>query len=150
MLIASGYPNNSNLPNNSTIEAPLTINIPRSKAVSASSDGSLLSNTIHGMNISIPVAVQKQPLSSGVTGEKRPQNEVSEVNLPNRRRRRGWSLEEDMKLTASVQKHGERNWANIARWDFKNDRRASELSQVLPTFSCYVLCIVTSIQLIEQ
>lgn len=148
MLIAAGYPNNSNLPNNSTIEAPLTINIPRCKAVSASSsDGSLLSN---GMNISIPVSVQKQPLSSGVIGEKRPQNEVSEVNLPNRRRRRGWSLEEDMKLTASVQKHGERNWANIARWDFKNDRRASELSQVFPTFSCYVLCILTSIQIIKQ
>lgn len=129
VLIASGYPNNSNLPNNSTIEAPLTINIPNSKAVSASSDGSLLPNIIQGTNISIPVSVQKQPLSSGVTGEKRPNNEVSEVNLPNRRRRRSWSLEEDMKLTASVQKHGERNWANIARWDFKNDRRASELSQ---------------------
>ncbi|KAH6760774.1 hypothetical protein C2S52_008564 [Perilla frutescens var. hirtella] len=128
VLIASGYPYNSLLPSNSTIEAPLTINIPKSKAVSTSSDGSLLP-IIQGTNISIPVSVHKQPLSSGVSGEKRPNNEVSEMNLPSRRRRRSWSLEDDTKLTASVQKHGERNWANIARWDFKNDRRPSELSQ---------------------
>lgn len=136
VLIASGYPNNSQLPNNSTIEAPLTINVPSTKAVCAP-DGSHLSNIIQGTNVCIPVAVQKQPLSSAVSGEKRPNNEVAEVNLPSRRRRRSWSLEEDSKLTASVQKHGERNWANIARWDFKNDRRASELSQVFP--SCFFL-----------
>lgn len=49
--------------------------------------------------------------------------------MPPRRKRRGWSTEEDMKLTAAVEKYGERNWANIARGDFKNDRKASELSQ---------------------
>ncbi|KAG6391351.1 hypothetical protein SASPL_149105 [Salvia splendens] len=130
VLIASGYPNNPQLPNNSTIEAPLTINIPNTKAVSATSDGSHSPNITRGRNVTISVSVQKQPLSSAVSGEKRPtNNEVAEVNYPSRRRRRSWSLEEDSKLTASVQKHGERNWANIARWDFKNDRRASELSQ---------------------
>ncbi|KAL1532351.1 hypothetical protein AAHA92_32375 [Salvia divinorum] len=130
VLIASGYPNNPQLPNNSTIEAPLTINIPNTKAVCASSDGSHSPNIIRGKNVTISVSVQKQPPSSAVCGEKRPtSNEVPEVSLPSRRRRRSWSLEEDSKLTASVQKHGERNWANIARWDFKNDRRASELSQ---------------------
>ncbi|KAK4389038.1 hypothetical protein Sango_2240800 [Sesamum angolense] len=86
-------------------------------------------NAMHGTNISIPVSVQKQPLSSGICGEKRPNNGTSGLNMPPRRKRRGWSTEEDMKLTAAVEKYGERNWANIARGDFKNDRKASELSQ---------------------
>ncbi|XP_042003505.1 uncharacterized protein LOC121752475 isoform X1 [Salvia splendens] len=129
VLIASGYPNNSQLPNNSTIEAPLTINVPNTKAVCASSDDSHLSDIIRGTkNVTISVSVQKQPLSSGVSGEKRPNNEVAEVNPPSRKRRRSWTLEDDAKLTASVQNHGERNWENIARCDFKNDRTASELS----------------------
>ncbi|XP_011082058.1 uncharacterized protein LOC105164926 [Sesamum indicum] len=129
VLIASGYPNDTQLPNNSTIEAPLTINIPSSKALTNPSDSSLLANAMHGTNISIPVSVQKQPLSSGICGEKRPNNGTSGLNMPPRRKRRGWSTEEDMKLTAAVEKYGERNWANIARGDFKNDRKASELSQ---------------------
>ncbi|KAL2236857.1 UNVERIFIED_CONTAM: hypothetical protein Sindi_0877400 [Sesamum indicum] len=131
VLIASGYPNDTQLPNNSTIEAPLTINIPSSKALTNPSDSSLLANAMHGTNISIPVSVQKQPLSSGICGEKRPNNGTSGLNMPPRRKRRGWSTEEDMKLTAAVEKYGERNWANIARGDFKNDRKASELSQML-------------------
>ncbi|KAK4435686.1 hypothetical protein Salat_0732100 [Sesamum alatum] len=128
VLIASGYANDTQLPNNSTIEAPLTINIPSSKALMTPSDGSLFANEIQGTNISIPVSVQKQPLSSGICGEKKP-NGTSGVNLPPRRKRRGWSMEEDMILTAAVEKYGERSWANIARGDFKNDRKASELSQ---------------------
>ncbi|KAG8390077.1 hypothetical protein BUALT_Bualt01G0045900 [Buddleja alternifolia] len=128
VLIASDCPNNSNLPNNSSIEAPLTINIPSCKNSIASSDSSVLANAVHGTNICIPVYVQKQPLSSGTSGEKRPNSGTSGVNYPPRRKRRGWSTEEDMKLTAAVQKYGERNWANIARGDFE-DRKASELSQ---------------------
>ncbi|KAL1552600.1 CUE domain-containing protein-like protein isoform X2 [Salvia divinorum] len=129
VLIASGYPNNFKLPNNSTIEAPLTINVPNTKAVCAPSDGSHLSSIIRGTkNVTISVSVQKQPLSSGVSGEKKPNNEVAEVNLSSRKRRRSWSLEEDTKLTASVKNHGDRNWENIARWDFKHDRTAAELS----------------------
>ncbi|XP_047968883.1 CUE domain-containing protein C354.10-like isoform X2 [Salvia hispanica] len=129
VLIASGYPNNPQPPNNSTIEAPLTINIPNTKAVCASSDDSHLSDIIRGTkNVTISVSVPKQPLSSGVSGEKRLNDEVTEVNPPSRKRRRSWTLEEDTKLTASVQNHGERNWENIARGDFKNDRTASELS----------------------
>ncbi|KAL0341320.1 UNVERIFIED_CONTAM: hypothetical protein Sradi_4648800 [Sesamum radiatum] len=130
VLIASDYPIDSHLPNNSTIEAPLTINVPRFKALTAASDGTL-ANAIRGTNISIPVSVQKQPLSSGSSGEKRPNNGTSGVNLPPRRKRRGWSTEDDVKLTAAVQKYGERNWADIARGDFDNDRKASELSQGL-------------------
>ncbi|PIN15933.1 hypothetical protein CDL12_11425 [Handroanthus impetiginosus] len=129
VLIASGYPNDSHIPNNSTIEAPLTINIPNCKAAAASSDSSLLANVMQGTNICIPVSVQKQPLPSGVCGEKRPNNGASGVNLVPRRKRRAWSTEEDVKLTAAVQKYGDRNWATIAREDFGDDRKASELSQ---------------------
>ncbi|KAG8375342.1 hypothetical protein BUALT_Bualt10G0090200 [Buddleja alternifolia] len=129
VLIASACPKDSDPPNNSNIEAPLTINIPISKPSIAPSDSSLLASAMHGTNISIPVFVPKLPLSSGICGEKRPITETSGVTFPPRRKRRGWSTEDDMKLTAAVQKYGERNWANIARGDFKNDRKASELSQ---------------------
>lgn len=142
MLIASDYPIDAHPPNSSTIEAPLTINVPKLKALATVSDGSVLANAMQGTNISIPVSVQKQPLSSGTCGEKRPNSGTSGVTFPPRRRRRGWSTEDDMKLNAAVQKYGERNWANIARGDFKNDRKASELSQVLEMpslvmFSCF-------------
>lgn len=129
VLIASGQ--DSNLPSNSTIEAPLTINIPNSRAVPDPSDSSLVFNAMHGKNISIPVSVPKQPLPSRICGEKRPNNGSLGVNLPPRRRRKAWSTEEDIKLTAAVQKYGERNWANIARGDFNNERKPSELDQVL-------------------
>ncbi|XP_073050981.1 uncharacterized protein [Primulina eburnea] len=127
VLIASGQ-NDLHLPNSSTIDAPLTINIPNSKAHTATSDSSSISCAFQGTNVSIPVTVQKQPLSSGTCGEKRP-NGSTEINFPPRKRRRGWSTEDDAKLTSAVQKFGERNWTSIARGDFKNDRKASELSQ---------------------
>ncbi|KAK9136169.1 hypothetical protein Syun_015499 [Stephania yunnanensis] len=44
-------------------------------------------------------------------------------------KRKPWIPEEDMKLIAAVQKHGERNWANIVKTDFKGERTASQLSQ---------------------
>ncbi|XP_075506072.1 uncharacterized protein LOC142543002 isoform X2 [Primulina tabacum] len=127
VLIASGQ-NDLHLPNSSTIDAPLTINIPNSKAHTATSDSSSIACAFLGTNVSIPVTVQKQPLSSGTCGEKRP-NGSTEINFPPRKRRRGWSTEDDAKLTSAVQKFGERNWTSIARGDFKNDRKASELSQ---------------------
>ncbi|KAK6122080.1 hypothetical protein DH2020_044178 [Rehmannia glutinosa] len=129
VLIASDSPIDSHLPNNSTIEAPLIINIPKVKAVTAPSDNSPLANATQGTNICIPVSVQKQPLSSGTCGEKRPNNGTLVGNFPPEEKRRGWSAEDDVKLTAAVQKYGERNWANIAKGDFMNDRKASELSQ---------------------
>ncbi|XP_075508416.1 uncharacterized protein LOC142545244 isoform X2 [Primulina tabacum] len=109
VLIASGS-NNSNPPADSTIDAPLAINVRSSKASTASSDSSLLADAIQGHNVIIPVSVQK--LTGGLTPS-----------------RRDWSKEEDMKLTASVQKYGEPDWANIAEGDFENGRSASELSK---------------------
>ncbi|KAL7122399.1 hypothetical protein ACP275_01G043600 [Erythranthe tilingii] len=123
VLIASGYV--SRLPSNLTIEGPLTINIPNSRAVPAPSDTSVLAYA-HGKNINIPVTVPRQPLPSSGCGEKRPNDGA---NLPPRRRKKAWSTQEDMKLTAAVQKYGEPNWANIAKADFDNERTPSELSQ---------------------
>ncbi|KAL8521677.1 hypothetical protein ACS0TY_011984 [Phlomoides rotata] len=128
VLIGSGYPHDSSAANNSTIEAPLTINIPNRKTMSASSDGSILANEIQGTNISIPVLLQKQPQPSGIGGERRPNDGAPVVNLPSRKRKKNWSAEDDVKLSNSVQKHGDRNWAAIVKWDFK-DRRPQELSQ---------------------
>lgn len=126
--MASGCSNDPDLPSNSTIEAPLTINIPNIKSLSAASDSSC---AIQGMNITIPVFVQKQPQASAMTiGEKRPISEPSGVNLPPKKKRKGWSAGEDKKLTAAVEKYGEQNWDKISSGDFKDDRKASELLQV--------------------
>ncbi|XP_073042712.1 uncharacterized protein [Primulina eburnea] len=110
VLIASGS-NNSNPPADSTIDAPLAINVRSNKASTASSDSSLLADAIQGTKVTIPVSVQKS--TGGLTPS----------------RRSDWSKEEDMKLTASVQKYGEPDWANIAEGDFENGRSASELSK---------------------
>ena len=52
-------------------------------------------------------------------------------NFPPRRKRKKWSEAEDKELIAAVQKCGEGNWANILKGDFKGDRTASQLSQVV-------------------
>ncbi|KAL6501875.1 hypothetical protein OROGR_027008 [Orobanche gracilis] len=129
VLIASGCTNDSHLPSSSTIEGPLTINIPNRHTFSAPLDSSLFANAMQGTNVSIPVSLQKVPSFSGLSGEKRPNNEASGVSLPPRRKRRCWSVEEDLKLTAAANKYGEPNWANVARMDFNDDRKPSELSQ---------------------
>ncbi|GFP81620.1 hypothetical protein PHJA_000305300 [Phtheirospermum japonicum] len=129
VLVSSGYANDSPLPNNSTIEAPLSISVPNSKALSAPSDSSLLANARQWTNITIPVSLQKVPSSSGLSGEKRPANEASGVNVPSRRKRRCWSTAEDLKLTAAVNNNVEPNWVDIARVNFNDDRKSTELSQ---------------------
>ncbi|KAH6777837.1 hypothetical protein C2S51_009149 [Perilla frutescens var. frutescens] len=125
VLVASDYPIDSHVPNNLSIEAPLIINIPM---VKVPSDSSLPANAMLRTNISIPVSVQKELPSFGTSGEKRPKDGKSGADVPPRRKRKVWSTEDDLKLTAAVQKHGEQNWANIAVGDFKNDRTPEELS----------------------
>lgn len=129
-LVASDCPIDSHVPNELTVEAPLPINIPMSKVPS---DGSLPTNAMQGKNIIIPVSVKTDP-----PGEKRPN--VKSGTQPPRRKRKDWSTEDDLKLTAAVEKHGEQNWDCIAGGDFKNDMTPVELSLVLqsPVFwSCY-------------
>lgn len=129
MLIASGAPNDANMLNGSTIEAPLTINIPNGQTSRTGMDNSFQGTSMHGTNITVPVAVQKQPLSTVVAAEGLDTHGPGCTNLPPRRKRKPWSEAEDVELIAAVQKCGEGNWANILKGDFKGDRTASQLSQ---------------------
>ncbi|XP_055810444.1 uncharacterized protein LOC129880427 isoform X2 [Solanum dulcamara] len=129
MLIASGIPNDANMLNGSTIEAPLIINIPNGQTSRTGMDNSFQGTSMHGTNIIVPVAVQRQPLSTVVAAEGLDTHGQGCTNLPPRRKRKPWSEAEDMELIAAVQKCGEGNWANILKGDFKGDRTASQLSQ---------------------
>ncbi|CAI9116141.1 OLC1v1017218C1 [Oldenlandia corymbosa var. corymbosa] len=124
VLIASGGPSD---PTGSTMEAPLTINIPKSQMSNA--PDSLHSNAFAlGTNITVPISVQKQSITSASSSEVVDSTSAANANLP-RRKRKPWSTAEDMELIAAVQKCGEGNWANILKSDFKGDRTASQLSQ---------------------
>ncbi|KAL8153963.1 hypothetical protein V2J09_011723 [Rumex salicifolius] len=128
-------PGDSKVPNSSTVEAPLTINIPNGQSSKSSLENSLPAS-MQGTNITVPVSVQKLPISQGsvqkqsvpigATGDG---SDVANTNLPSRRKRKPWSEEEDQELIAAVRKCGEGNWANILKGDFKGDRTASQLSQ---------------------
>ncbi|KAL3613849.1 hypothetical protein CASFOL_041923 [Castilleja foliolosa] len=122
VLVSSGYANDSPIPSSSTIEAPLSISIPNSKALSVPSNSSLLANARQWTKITIPVS-----LPSGLPSEKRPANEASGVNVPSRRKRRCWSTAEDLKLTAAVNNNAEPNWVDIAKVNFNDDRNSTEL-----------------------
>lgn len=131
VLIASGLPCDCNLPNSSTVEAPLTINIPNDPSFRSTSEHSQTSRSMRGVNITVPVSVQKQPLPATTANEGLDANgSVSGTgSLPPRRKRKPWSEAEDLELIAAVEKCGEGNWANILKGDFKSDRTASQLSQ---------------------
>ncbi|OIT22295.1 PREDICTED: uncharacterized protein LOC109217794 [Nicotiana attenuata] len=129
VLIASGVPNDTNMLNGSTVEAPLTINIPNGQTSRTGVDNSLHGASIYGTNITVPVAVQKQPLSTVAAAEGLDTHGPACTNLPPRRKRKPWTDTEDLELIAAVQKCGEGNWANILKGDFKGDRTASQLSQ---------------------
>jgi len=87
---------------------------------------------MQGMNITVPVSVQKQPLpSAAAPHELLDANGSANGSMPLRRKRKPWSEDEDLELIAAVQKCGEGNWANILRGDFKGDRTATQLSQVI-------------------
>lgn len=128
VLIASGLPSDSSLPNSSMVEAPLTINIPNGQSLRASTENSQPSSLMQGMNITVPVAVQKVPLPAP-TPEVLDANGLIGGSMPPRKKRKPWTAEEDLELISAVQKCGEGNWANILRGDFKWDRTASQLSQ---------------------
>lgn len=144
VLIASGLPSESSLPTSSIVEAPLTINIPNGLSSRAPSENSEATCSVQGTYITVPVAVQKQALPAAIPSEVLDANGSASGNMPPRRKRKPWSEAEDIELIAAVQKCGEGNWANILRGDFKGDRTASQLSQVIfltPTnpfnFTCF-------------
>ncbi|KAM4069259.1 hypothetical protein ACJW30_12G077000 [Castanea mollissima] len=131
VLIASGLPSDTSLPTSSIVEAPLTINIPSGSSSRVSpSENSEATCSMQGMNITVPVSVQKQPLpSAAAPHEVLDANGSANGSIPLRRKRKPWSEDEDLELIAAVQKCGEGNWANILRGDFKGNRTATQLSQ---------------------
>lgn len=129
VLIASGLPSESNLPNCSTVEAPLTINIPNGQSFRAHLENSQQACSMQGVNITVPVSVQKQPLPTGTPAEGSDANGIGSGSIPPRRKRKPWSAAEDLELLNAVSKFGEGNWANILKGEFKGDRTASQLSQ---------------------
>lgn len=108
----------------------MTINIPNGQSFRTTSESSQPA-TMRGMNITVPVSVQKQPLPAVTSAEVLDANGSASGTIPPRRKRKPWSEAEDMDLIALVQKFGEGNWANIVRSDYKGDRTASQLSQVV-------------------
>ncbi|KAI3835382.1 hypothetical protein MKW92_004065 [Papaver armeniacum] len=113
------------------VEAPLTINIPTWQDFKSPLDNPQPCS-LNGINITIPVSVQKQS-SGAMTTAKRLDGTVENagrVQPAKRRKKKPWTREEDNELIAAVKKLGERNWANILKADiFKGDRTASQLSQ---------------------
>jgi len=71
------------------------------------------------------------PAATSTPAEVLDGNGPASGNFPPRRKRKPWSEAEDKELIAAVQKCGEGNWANILKGDFKGDRTASQLSQVV-------------------
>ncbi|KAK8505137.1 hypothetical protein V6N12_066668 [Hibiscus sabdariffa] len=129
VLISSGLPNDSSIANSSMVDAPLTINIPNARSSRVSSENLQATCSMPGMNITVPVSVQKKILPAVPSAETLEGNGPAGANLPNRRKRKPWSEEEDLELIAAVQKFGTGNWANILRGDFKGDRSANQLAQ---------------------
>ncbi|PQQ07423.1 uncharacterized protein Pyn_05540 [Prunus yedoensis var. nudiflora] len=133
VLIASGLPSDSTHRSGATVEAPLTINIPNGQP-SRTHQNSQPTCSMQGMNITVPVSVQKQPLlatitSTGATAEGGDANGPASNNMAPRKKRKKWSEAEDLELIAGVRRYGEGNWANILRGDFKGERTANQLSQ---------------------
>ncbi|GMJ02525.1 hypothetical protein HRI_003921700 [Hibiscus trionum] len=129
VLIASGLPNDSSAASSSMVDAPLTINIPNARSSRVSSENLQPTCSMPGMNITVPVSVQKKILPAVPSTETLEGNGPAGSNLPNRRKRKPWSEEEDLELIAAVQKFGAGNWANILRGDFKGDRTTNQLAQ---------------------
>ncbi|XP_068340746.1 uncharacterized protein [Pyrus communis] len=130
VLILSGLSSDVSHQNGLTVEGPLSMNLPNGQA-SRSHQNSQATCSMRGKNITVPVSVLKNPLpvvtaSTVVTAEG--DDALGNVMAP-RKRSKKWSEAEDLELIAAVQKHGEGNWANILRGDFKGDRTPSQLNQ---------------------
>ncbi|KAI7731999.1 hypothetical protein M8C21_030187 [Ambrosia artemisiifolia] len=135
VLIASSSSSKSCIEKGLVIEAPLTINIPRTKSKHPLENPQVASSA-SGVNISIPVFVPTQLLPAVPSAEVSDNaNGCTNVNLPPRRKRKPWSAAEDRELFAAVQKYGEGNWTHI-RWNIIKKRQnppvlkyGSELSE---------------------
>ncbi|KAI3835384.1 hypothetical protein MKW92_004067 [Papaver armeniacum] len=130
VLLASGLQDDAG-----TVEAPLTINIPTWQNYRSPLDNPLLCS-LKGINITVPVSVQKQSSTVVTTTAVRTAEEGLDATVSNaggqagKGKRKHWTAEEDDELIAAVKKFGKRNWANILKANiFKGDRTVSQLSQ---------------------
>lgn len=130
VLISCGVPREQGLTSRTAIETPLAVNGFNNQALRVSSDKQQLSQSNYGTDITVPT-LQKQPQSTGTYAEGLDGNGMAGPSIAPKKRRKPWTKEEDMELIAGVQKFGEGNWANILKGDFKHNRTASQLSQVL-------------------
>lgn len=130
ILMSTGPPREQGLSNRTNAEAPLTLNGFNDPTLRVSSDKQQLSRANRGTNISAP-SLQKQSLPTGTSAEGLDGNGSLVSSFPPKKKRKLWSKEEDMELIAAVQKFGEGNWANILKGEFKHNRTASQLSQVI-------------------
>ncbi|CAI8599141.1 unnamed protein product [Vicia faba] len=117
-------------PSSSTIEAPLTVNFPVCHSFRTPREISQPSNLMEQTSITFPVTVQRQTLPTVSSSDALDTKGTVGGTLASKRKRKGWSEEEDNQLRAAVQKWGEGNWANIAKGDsFPIKRSATQLSQ---------------------
>ncbi|MCL7040687.1 hypothetical protein MKW94_016681 [Papaver nudicaule] len=128
VVLASGLSDGAVGP--ATVEAPLAINIPSWQDYRSASDNPQTSSS-KGINITVPVSVQKQSAAPAVTTAEGLDGTGTNVGgQPAKRKRKPWTLEEDNQLIAAVKKLGKSNWSNILKANFfKGDRTASQLSQ---------------------
>ncbi|XP_026379759.1 uncharacterized protein LOC113274589 [Papaver somniferum] len=129
VLLASGLQDDAG-GGSATVEAPLTINIPTWQDYKSPLDNPLLCS-LKGINITVPVSVQKQLWTAVRTAEEGLDATVSNAGgQAGIGKKKHWTAEEDNELIAAVKKFGKRNWADIVKADiFKGDRTASQLSQ---------------------
>jgi hypothetical protein len=125
VMAASYVLSESDILDDSTVEAPLTINIPYALP-EGSQEPSESPWSSRGMNINFPVCLQKVTSTEGMNG-----NGSAGISMAFRRKRKRWSAEEDEELFAAVKRCGEGNWAHIVKGDFRGERTASQLSQVV-------------------
>ncbi|XP_026379761.1 uncharacterized protein LOC113274590 [Papaver somniferum] len=129
VLLASGLQDDAGGVS-ATVEAPLTITIPTWQDYKSPLDDPLLCS-LKGINITVPVSVQKVTTTAVRTAEEGLDATASNAGgHPGKGKRKHWTAEEDNELIAAVKKFGKRNWANILKADiFKGDTTASQPSQ---------------------
>lgn len=157
VLIASGLPSDSSHLNGTTVEAPLIINIPNGQSCKTY-ENSQPTASAKGMNITVPVSVQKQILPATTTSAAAKVEGVDSIrpasnSMAPRKKRKKWSEEEDLELISAVEKYGVGNWTTILKGDFKGDRTANQLSQVFsvsPTDSLLFICCLLCFEILPS
>ncbi|CAN6865943.1 unnamed protein product [Brassica oleracea] len=121
VIAASYVPSESDIPEDSIFEAPLTINIPYGlQRRPQEPSGSYWSS--RGMNITFPISLQKAAEGHNGNGL------ASNMGGP-RKKRKKWSVEEDLELIAAVKRHGEGSWALISKEEYEGEITVAQLSQ---------------------